>query len=339
MGAEAVFVPNNSRGPTEEPQHPGIAQTEAAMPEISVPRKSELPPSPQTPIVKQSVEAAQEFKTDVARNELAAANKLVVWGIIPGALWVIAGALSVPAFDLLVLAIPLQLYIVNRITKALKTNIPLRIFSLILAIVPLINIVLLLVLRSHTSKSLMVGNPRTNPTEIKFKCTRLVPAYVVLLTLYTVAGVSVDWWFPLLTDNAYFSVTKQLAESSPANLSKEEKFKIMLNAVAEDYNKKLPKEIDINMRLERISVEPDNLLTFHVTETSRPSAAINIDTFRASMTPRVRKDVCEKVDGKPYQLMKDGGAAIAFSYSGNDGNAITTIVITPSDCEAVRLQK
>jgi len=104
-----------------------------------------------------------------------------------------------------------------------------------------------------------------------------------------------------------------------------------LEAAAQDYNKELPKEIDINMRLDKISVEPDNLMAFHITETSRPSSAINKDTFRTSMTPRIRKDVCEKVHGKPFPFMKDG-SSVAYSYSGKDGNDIITIVITTADC-------
>jgi hypothetical protein len=49
------------------------------------------------------------------------------------------------------------------------------------------------------------------------------------------------------------------------------------------------------------------------------------------MTPRIRKDVCEKVDGKPFPFMKNG-ASVAYAYSGKDGNDITTIIITPADC-------
>jgi hypothetical protein len=122
-----------------------------------------------------------------------------------------------------------------------------------------------------------------------------------------------------------------VGQPAQTNLSKQENLKYVLETASQDYNKQLPKEIDINMRLEKITVEPDNLLTFHITEISRPSSAINKDTFRTSMTPRIRKDVCEKVNGKPFPFMKDG-ASIAYSYSGKDGNEITTIIITPDDC-------
>jgi len=204
MGAEAVFIPevvSSIEGFRLPDVEPVTSQTEQINQETPVPPSQDLEPSPQTKRTKPPANPGRELpkqrNTVFDSHEIAIAQKLLVWGVM-------AGVLSLPSPVVLLLAIPFQLYLVHRITKALKTSIALYVISLLLVMVPLINIILLLVLRALASKTFR--DSRFNAQVENSTSSRLAPAYVAFLALYTVVGYSTSW-VPWATYNVQMSST------------------------------------------------------------------------------------------------------------------------------------
>jgi hypothetical protein len=102
-----------------------------------------------------------------------------------------------------------------------------------------------------------------------------------------------------------------------------------LDETAGDMNRTLPKLIDPETRLDRVTAGPGKRLTYSYTLVNRESAKIDVEAFNAGMQPVLRTSVC----GRPgMQALVKNGVTLVYSYRGSDGKFVSMIEVIPQHC-------
>jgi hypothetical protein len=101
--------------------------------------------------------------------------------------------------------------------------------------------------------------------------------------------------------------------------------------VAAELNKSTPVAVDKDTRLDRISVEPGNHLTYHYTLIRVSSNRASSDAFRRVAQPQLKTRVCESPE---MQRFLKSGVTIAHRYRGSDGGVIGNSEVKPAECIA-----
>lgn len=88
--------------------------------------------------------------------------------------------------------------------------------------------------------------------------------------------------------------------------------------------------VDEETRMDRASVGPGILMTYHYTFPNFSSKDVDVEMMTASVFPIIRDGVCNSAEMKPSLQY---GGKYAYSYSGNNGVPIMTFVIGKNDCD------
>ncbi|MFB1485874.1 MULTISPECIES: peptidoglycan-binding protein [unclassified Thiocapsa] len=98
---------------------------------------------------------------------------------------------------------------------------------------------------------------------------------------------------------------------------------------ARQVNATLPIMIDDDTRMDKATVGPGALVTYHYTFPKYSSKEIDPNWIRQDLRVTVKNDVCASTEMKPSLQL---GGAYAFSYSGRDGVKIATFQVNGNDC-------
>lgn len=98
---------------------------------------------------------------------------------------------------------------------------------------------------------------------------------------------------------------------------------------AEQLNAMSPVMVDEETRMEKATVGPGALMTYHYTFPNFSSKDIDVNMMSASVFPIIRDGVCASAEMKPSLQY---GGKYAYSYSGYDGVHIVKFVIDRNDC-------
>lgn len=116
---------------------------------------------------------------------------------------------------------------------------------------------------------------------------------------------------------------------SPGDYARGRDLDEALQRLANQMNRGMPRTIDNQFRLDRVTAEPGSELVYHYTLLGRSAAAVPPDVLNTRMAPAVRERLC--VDPHMKKLLKSG-AAVGFSYRGNDGGEIGKLSFRQRDC-------
>jgi hypothetical protein len=326
LGADAAFIPatpvvtSPSSGPQAAPLPPDRTAPLRTTPAVEQADKGAPPtgrPQRQEPVrnMPRPFRTADEYRDADRLHRIAVAQKLLIWGVVVA---------MVPLMSpvLYLLALPFQLYAVYRTSKALDFGSGAVVLYIVAMFVPLVGVIMLLVLNSNATKALKaagisVGLIGARKDDLEAAGVSLTgrfagPVFAGLLLLVGVVGVS-SGMLP--------SVMPDLSENIEARLERE----------AENANKKFPRQIDADTRVDSITAGPGKMLTFNYTMLNYPGSAIDEGKFREAMADKVRKEACASTGLQPF--IREG-VSIGYSYVGNDGIPLTTLVVSPSDCGA-----
>lgn len=103
-----------------------------------------------------------------------------------------------------------------------------------------------------------------------------------------------------------------------------------LVAVMKTINDKAPVMIDPNTRLEGITREAWNTITYHFSATNHDAAALKANNWDNHSREWVLSKQCES---KKAAAMRDMGLISRFAFSGKDGVLMNTIVVDKQVCE------
>lgn len=103
-----------------------------------------------------------------------------------------------------------------------------------------------------------------------------------------------------------------------------------LERLAGQINRTLPKDIDQDFRLERVSAEPGAQLVYHYTVLHSPSAGVSKVAFNTQVAPLVRDRLCQ--DTRMLRVLKSG-ATVGYAYRGRDGGEIGKLSFVARDCQ------
>lgn len=98
---------------------------------------------------------------------------------------------------------------------------------------------------------------------------------------------------------------------------------------AKQINDSAPTMVDEETRMDRASVGPGALLTYHYTFPNYSSRDIESALIQTNVFPSVKKGVCSSKEMKPSLQY---GGKYTYSYSGNDGVLIGEFTIDRHDC-------
>ncbi|HEY6871278.1 MAG TPA: hypothetical protein VI298_00995 [Geobacteraceae bacterium] len=326
LGADAVFIPETpaatilSSEPQAAPPLPDRSAPLLTTPAAEQPGKA-APPTNRPQRQEPARNVTPPFRS-VATNldadrlhQIAAAQKLLIWGVVAAMAPLISPVLYV-------LAIPFQLYAVYRTAKVLEFGSGFIALYVVTMFVPLLGIIMLLVLNSSATKALkaagisvgLVGARKGDLEAAGVSPTgRLAgPIFTGLLLIVGVVGVS-SGMLP--------SVMPSSSESVEARLERE----------AEIANKKFPQQLDADTRIDSVKAGPGKLFTFNYTLINYAGNAVSEEKLREAMADKVKKEAC---GSKVLQPFIQKGVSIGYSYVGNDGSPVTTITVSPSDCGA-----
>jgi hypothetical protein len=99
-------------------------------------------------------------------------------------------------------------------------------------------------------------------------------------------------------------------------------------------NKKMPKTVDKETRLDRVSAEPGHHFIYHYTLTSLRSADINTGEFPKAIKPQLRTRLCESPE---MQNFLKNGVTISYLYRSSDGHPIGGVKFPPNECDSKAL--
>jgi hypothetical protein len=102
-----------------------------------------------------------------------------------------------------------------------------------------------------------------------------------------------------------------------------------LRRLAVQMNRTMPKDIDSEFRLEKVSAEPGQELVYHYTLREKRAADVPQAVFNGALAPAVRLRLCQ--DPQMQGLLKSG-ARIGYAYRGNDGGDIGKLSFSQHDC-------
>lgn len=98
---------------------------------------------------------------------------------------------------------------------------------------------------------------------------------------------------------------------------------------ARQINQTTPTMLDENTRVDRATVGPGVVLTYHYTFPRYSSQDISESWLRQNLLPTVKDNVCRN---ERMKLSLQYGGIYAYSYSGNDGVRISRFEIDRNDC-------
>lgn len=98
---------------------------------------------------------------------------------------------------------------------------------------------------------------------------------------------------------------------------------------AKQINDSAPTMVDEETRMDRASVGPGALLTYHYTFPNYSSRDIESALIQTNVFPSVKRGVCSSKEMKPSLQY---GGKYTYSYSGNDGVLIGEFTIDRHDC-------
>ena len=94
-------------------------------------------------------------------------------------------------------------------------------------------------------------------------------------------------------------------------------------------NSKTPTMIDENTRMDKATVGPGALVTYHYTFPNHSSRDVDSSWIISNLRPTVKNKVCVSKEMKPSLQY---GGIYAFSYTGNDGVHIARFQVSGNDC-------
>jgi hypothetical protein len=99
--------------------------------------------------------------------------------------------------------------------------------------------------------------------------------------------------------------------------------------VSAQMNRRMPVEVDKDTRLDKVSAEPGQQLTYHYTLTSIRSSEVNADEFQRLAKPQLKTRLC---NSREMQNFLKSGVTVSYAYRGNDGRGIGQVKFAPSEC-------
>lgn len=102
-----------------------------------------------------------------------------------------------------------------------------------------------------------------------------------------------------------------------------------IGETASDLNRLLPRQVDSETRLDRITAGPGRHLNFHYTLLDRTRAGMDIEAFNAGIQSLLRGAICRK-EGLPPPLKNS--MTLTYHYRGSDGKFVSMIEISPQSC-------
>jgi len=142
-------------------------------------------------------------------------------------------------------------------------------------------------------------------------------------------------WEPTSSPNSYVNSFEKFYCGEPIDKiipTQKEVEKILIEGfkkAAKKVNRNVPKMIDQDTRLDKVTVGPGAKATYHYSFPKYSSQEISQDWLQTNLRPVVMKNVCSNEEMKPS--IEYGGIYI-FSYSGNDKIEITTFQISFDEC-------
>lgn len=103
----------------------------------------------------------------------------------------------------------------------------------------------------------------------------------------------------------------------------------MVQASSEN-NKKLPKMIDEETRLDTTVAGPGKQWTYRYTLVNYKAGDTDNERINAVLGDNIRKGFCNT---KEMQLFIENGVTMRYKYSGKDGAYLGEVVVTPMDCK------
>lgn len=102
-----------------------------------------------------------------------------------------------------------------------------------------------------------------------------------------------------------------------------------LKKMAVKINQEAPMRLDDMTRMDRVSVGPGRLVTYHNTITTMRSGEVNLEAFRGQFSSEMRRKICASSD---LATLRRVGVTMVYAYSGSEGGLIGSVRIAPQDC-------
>lgn len=116
-----------------------------------------------------------------------------------------------------------------------------------------------------------------------------------------------------------------LGQSGGQNMGVDE----ALLKMSDKMNQTMPQTVDSDTRLDKVSAEPGNQISYHYTMLKVQSKDINTASFYKTFRPTLQKRVCAADELK---LFFRNRVTVAYAYQGTDGRNIGKLAFSPKDC-------
>lgn len=102
-----------------------------------------------------------------------------------------------------------------------------------------------------------------------------------------------------------------------------------LTQMAEEGNAELPTMVDTQTRLDSMSAESDNRFEYTYTLVNLQTSQIDRETLERNITPQLKKLICTE---SGTEVFRSNGVDVVYTYHGNDGGQVASVVIPSSEC-------
>ncbi|MGI4849134.1 MAG: hypothetical protein ACRYGK_13490 [Janthinobacterium lividum] len=103
--------------------------------------------------------------------------------------------------------------------------------------------------------------------------------------------------------------------------------------VSAQMNRKVPMNIDKSTRLDKVSSEPGQQLTYHYTLLGTSSADLKVADFSSMINSPLIARVCSSSE---MQIFLQNGVTVKYLYRGSDGKPLGGAKVTTQDCSTRR---
>jgi hypothetical protein len=303
-GADAVFALNEeSVAPVAVPPVVEIGAEFTARPE---PLRQESPDRPDRRGPRGARGKALPPTPEAEKLRIAHAVRIV----LVYALLACLVAMVTPLFHLF--SVPFALYAAHRASALLETDIWLRSIYLPGIFVPLLNILILalLLLQIHLFLHRSRAADKTGQDELAPLRFGLRVGYAIIMALFLIGTAS--GYIPDTMNDFRETVERRLAKEVARSA------------------KQFPKQVDKDLRVDKMTAGPDKQLTFHCTLLNYKAKMLDPERFRSGISEKIVKQVCE---GKEMQYYLNKEVVVAYAFYGNDALPITTVSVVSSDCK------